>query len=69
MPKPFPKEFRQDVVVVARKGEASISQIAKDFGISESCLRYTYGDRPNYTVYRVLLLRMVGYPDDFDFED
>lgn len=38
MPKPFPKEFRQDVVAVARKGESPVSQIAKDFGISESCL-------------------------------
>jgi len=38
MPKPFPKEFRADVVAVARKGEAPVSQIAKDFGISESCL-------------------------------
>ena len=38
MPKPFPREFRRDVVAVARKGEAPISQIAKDFGISESCL-------------------------------
>jgi transposase len=38
MPKAFPAEFRRDVVAVARKGEASISQIAKDFGVSESCL-------------------------------
>lgn len=38
MPKPFPAEFRSDVVAVARKGEAPLSQIAKDFGISESCL-------------------------------
>ncbi len=38
MPKPFPVEFRRDVVAVARKGEAPLSQIAKDFGISESCL-------------------------------
>lgn len=38
MPKPFPKEFRRDVVAVARKGESPVSQIAKDFGISESCL-------------------------------
>ncbi len=38
MPKAFPKEFRDDVVAVAGKGEAPISQIAKDFGISESCL-------------------------------
>jgi transposase len=38
MPKAFPIEFRRDVVAVARKGEAPVSQIAKDFGISESCL-------------------------------
>ena len=39
MPKAFPPEFRRDVVAVARKGEAPISRIAKDFGISESCLQ------------------------------
>jgi len=38
MPKPYPREFRDDVVAVARKGEAPLAQIAKDFGISESCL-------------------------------
>jgi transposase len=38
MPKAFPLEFCRDVVAVARKGEAPLSQIAKDFGISESCL-------------------------------
>lgn len=38
MPKALPKEFRRDVVAVARKGEAPVSRIAKDFGISESCL-------------------------------
>ena len=38
MPKAFPLEFRRDVVAVARKGEAPLSQIARDFGISESCL-------------------------------
>src|SRR6266508_3495566 len=38
MPKAFPIEFRRDVVAVARKGEAPLSQIAKDFGVSESCL-------------------------------
>jgi transposase len=38
MPKPFPPEFRRDVVAVARKGEAPLRQIAKDFGISEGCL-------------------------------
>lgn len=39
MPAPHPKEFRDDVVAVARRGQAPIRQIAKDFGISESCLR------------------------------
>jgi transposase len=38
MPKAFPLEFRRDVVAVARKNEAPIAQIAKDFGVSESCL-------------------------------
>ncbi len=38
MPKPYPKEFRDDVVAVARKGQAPLNQIAKDFGISEGCL-------------------------------
>ncbi len=39
VPRPHPKEFRDDVVAVARRGDAPIGQIAKDFGISESCLR------------------------------
>ncbi len=38
MPKPFPKEFREDVVRVARSSDAAVAQVAKDFGISESCL-------------------------------
>ncbi len=38
MPKPFPKEFREDVVRVARSSDAPVVQVAKDFGISESCL-------------------------------
>ena len=38
MPKPFPKEFRRDVIAVARQGEQSIAQVARSFGISESCL-------------------------------
>ena len=56
MPKPYPKEFRDDVVAVARKGEAPLSQIAKDFGISEGCLHgwlkkadIEYGARPGPT--------------------
>ena len=41
MPKPFPREFREDVVRVARNREPgqSLKQIATDFGIAESCLR------------------------------
>jgi transposase len=39
MPKAFPEEFRRDVVAVARRREAPISQIAKDFGISPSCIQ------------------------------
>ena len=39
VPKAHPKEFRDDVVAVARKGGASIAEVAKDFGISGSCLR------------------------------
>ena len=38
MPKAFPEEFRRDVVAVARRKEAPISQIARDFGISEACV-------------------------------
>ena len=39
MPKAHPKEFRDDVIAVARKGDVSIAEAAKDFGVSESCLR------------------------------
>lgn len=38
MPKAFPEEFRRDVIAVARKSKASLTQIAKDFGISQACL-------------------------------
>lgn len=40
MPKPYPQEFRDDVVRVARArdGSTTLKQIAKDFGISETCL-------------------------------
>jgi transposase len=34
-----PIEFRRDLVAVARTGEAPLAQIAKDFGVSESCLQ------------------------------
>ena len=39
MPKPFPKEFREDVIRVYRDSDASMAQVAKDFGISASCLK------------------------------
>jgi transposase len=38
MPKPFPKEFRRDVIAVARQGDQSVAQVARSFGVSESCL-------------------------------
>lgn len=40
MPAAYPQEFREDVVRVARDREPGqkLSVIAKDFGISESCL-------------------------------
>lgn len=39
VPKPYPREFREDVVAIARRREASFGQIARDFGISESCVQ------------------------------
>jgi transposase len=36
--KAYPEEFRRDVIAVARKGETSVRQVARDFGVSESCL-------------------------------
>jgi hypothetical protein len=39
MPKAFPKEFREDVIRVYRDSHSSITQVAKDFGISPSCLK------------------------------
>ncbi len=38
MAKQYPKEFRDDVVAVARRRQAPINQIAKDFGVSEASL-------------------------------
>jgi transposase len=40
MPKPYPKEFRDDVVRVAlhREDGVRLKDIAADFGITESCL-------------------------------
>jgi transposase len=40
VPRPHPREFRDDVVRVARSREPgqTLKQVAADFGISESCL-------------------------------
>lgn len=39
MPAPHPIEFRQRAVELARKCDKPVAQLAKDLGISESCLR------------------------------
>lgn len=36
MAKPYPREFRDDVVRVARQGDVPLTQIAVDFGVSEA---------------------------------
>lgn len=48
MPKEFPKEFRDDVVRVARNREpgVTIARVAKDFGIHPGTLeKWLYRDR------------------------
>jgi len=39
MPRAFPREFRDDVVAIARRREVSFARIAKDFGISETTVQ------------------------------
>ena len=39
MPRPYPREFRDDVVRVARQPDVLVSEVARDFGISETCVR------------------------------
>ncbi len=38
MPTSYPLEFRRDVIAVARRGEQSRAEVARSFGISQSCL-------------------------------
>ena len=38
MSKRYPKEFRDDVVRVARKGDTKLSLLATDFGVSEASI-------------------------------
>ncbi len=66
MTKPYPKEFRDDVVCVARSGEPGVelSQIAEDFGVHFTTL-YSWmrkadiedGDRPGTTAVQSAELR------------
>jgi transposase len=39
MPAPHPAEFRQRAVELARTGTKPVRELARDLGISESCLR------------------------------
>jgi transposase len=39
MPRAFPREFRDDVVAIARRREVSFEQVAKDFGISATTVQ------------------------------
>ena len=66
MPRPYPKEFREDVIRVARNREPGVrvKDIAADFGISESCLHrwlalddVELGKRPGVTASESAELR------------
>jgi transposase-like protein len=39
MPRPYPKEFRQGAIALARQGDRPIGDVAHELGIAESCLR------------------------------
>ena len=39
MPRPYPPEFRRRAVELARERAKPVSEIARDLGISDSCLR------------------------------
>ena len=66
VPKPYPQEFRDDVVGAARRreGGVTIKQIAADFGVSETCLQnwlraadVEEGNRPGVTASESAELR------------
>ena len=66
MPKPYPKEFGEDVVAVARGHEpgVTIEQIAKDFGVHTMTLQKWLqraavddGDRPGQSRTEAVELR------------
>jgi len=39
MPRPYPREFRDGAIELARKGERPMAELAAELGIAESCLR------------------------------
>lgn len=39
MPKKYPPEFKRDVVMVARRGDLSVHEVAMDFGVAEETVR------------------------------
>lgn len=66
MPRPYPKEFREDVVRVARSrsDDVTLAQLAKDFGVSEQSIANWMkaadiedGHRPGRTVAESAELR------------
>src|SRR5690606_39649989 len=66
MPKPFPKEFRDDVIRVAenRDPDVTLAQIAKDFGVHAGTLdkwmrqaRIEAGEQPGETKQESVELR------------
>ncbi len=61
MPKPYPKEFRDDVVAVARRVEAPLTQIAKDWVCRWSWPRRADGVGP--TIDLLLLAFVVSCKD------
>ena len=40
MPKKYPPEFKRDVVMVARRGDLSVHEVAMDFGVAEETVRH-----------------------------
>ena len=39
MPRPYPKEFKQGAIDLARRGDRPVREVALELGIAESCLR------------------------------
>ena len=39
MPRKYPREFKRDVVLVARRGDLRVPEVASDFGVSEESVR------------------------------